>query len=516
MLPKQVVTYLKQEYLRRRPFCFLVDSEYRLKQAWVGLDPLSICDLSEGDDTLDKAPFLLGALSERVQVLPFVSTAQGDVFEVHTIPSEVDHFVVVLDASEDHHALRDTQQLANEDRLQGANQRKLIERQSELIADLVEAKSELDHRQREAERSNAEKNEFIAMMSHEFRTPVASIINYADLALDQKATASDIRKSSEAIGRASRHLASLVETVLDDAKLESEHALKKTPFEVMSMVSDLSTIMAPLAAEKGLSFAAFLADSVPSFLYADEVSLRQILVNLLGNAVKYTNQGSVRLNIDWESGNLKATVVDTGPGISSADQAKIFQAFERGSDANAQAAGTGLGLAITMDLIKRMDGELNISSFIGEGCTIQMDVPAAIAEGVDVGEAILPTHAAKLNSSEPTSILICDDDEDMLELYQYYLHRAGYGLILAKDARDAVVKTLAYSPDIVLMDIFTPTMNGHEAAKELREAGFSNPIIAVTGTKVSEAEKKVFNDYLRKPFQMSELLEKIYISIQDD
>ena len=171
----------------------------------------------------------------------------------------------MLDASEDHHALRDTQQLANEDRLQGANQRKLIERQSELIADLVEAKSELDHRQREAERSNAEKNEFIAMMSHEFRTPVASIINYADLALDQKATASDIRKSSEAIGRASRHLASLVETVLDDAKLESEHALKKTPFEVMSMVSDLSTIMAPLAAEKGLSFAAFLADSVPSF-----------------------------------------------------------------------------------------------------------------------------------------------------------------------------------------------------------------------------------------------------------
>ena len=103
-----------------------------------------------------------------------------------------------------------------------------------------------------------------------------------------------------------------------------------------------------------------------------------------------------------------------------------------------------------------------------------------------------------------------------MELYQYYLHRAGYGLILAKDARDAVGKTLAYSPDIVLMDIFTPTMNGHEAAKELREAGFSNPIIAVTGTKVSEAEKNVFNDYLRKPFQMSELLEKIYISIQDD
>jgi len=510
MLPEQAVTYLQEEYLKsRKPFCFLVNSEYQLKQVWGGLDPLAICNLNEGDDVLDKAPFLLGALSDQIQILPFVSNARGDVFEVHTVPSAGDHFVVILDASTEHRALQSVQQVANEDRLLGVNQRKLIQRQSELIADLIETKSELDHRQREAERSNAEKNEFIAMMSHEFRTPVASIINYADLALDCNASPSDIRKSSEAISRASRHLASLVDTVLDDARFETERAVKKIPFEVVSMVGDLSTIMAPLAAEKGLSFAAFLADSVPRFLYADEVRLRQILVNLLGNAVKYTSVGGVKLSVEWFDGNLQATVVDSGPGISKEDQVRVFQAFERGNDANAQASGTGLGLAITMNLIKQLQGEIEIDSSLGEGCTIRMNTPASIAENLDISETILPTHATKFNAAKPASILICDDDEDMLELYEYYLHRAGYGLILARDAREAVAKALAYSPDMVLMDIFTPKMNGREAAQQLRKAGFTNAILAVTANNTDGAEYDIFNDSLRKPFQMPALLEKI-------
>ena len=510
MLPEKVIAYLQENYLKtRKPFCFLITSEYKLKQVWGGIDPLAICNLEEGDTVLDNAPFLLGTLTNQIQVLPFISNARGDVFEVHTVPAAEDHFVVILDAREEHSALQHTQQVANEDRLLGANQRKLIQRQSELIGDLIEAKSELDHRQREAERSNAEKNEFIAMMSHEFRTPLASIINYADLALDHNATASDIRKSSEAVARASRHLASLVDTVLDEAKFESERAVKETPFEAISMVNDLATIMAPLAAEKELSFAAYLSESVPKFLYADEVCLRQILVNLLGNAVKYTNAGGVKLNIDWLQGNLQATVVDTGPGISAADQERIFQAFERGNDTGSDVSGTGLGLAISMNLVKQMEGRLDIKSSAGEGCLIQVSVPASIAENLDISETILPTHAAKLNATKPASILICDDDEDMLELYEYYLHRAGYGLILAKDASEAVAKTLAYFPDMVLMDIFTPKMNGREAAERLRKAGFSNPILAVTANNIEGDEYEIFNDGLRKPFQMPELLRKI-------
>lgn len=507
MLPPEVVSYLESSYLgSRQPCCFSIDANYQLKKCWSNTELLGLDSLDEGASVIDCAPFLLGTLIDKVNVLPFVNDSQGNSFEVHCIPNGQDYFVLLLDVRGEHKNLQQTQQIANELRLIGVSQKKMIRRQSELINDLVETKSELDHKRREAERSNAKKNEFIAMMSHEFRTPLASIINYSDLALDKYVTPVDIRKSSEAISRASRHLAALVDTILDQAQLETENnATKERPFEVVGLVNDLTTIMAPMAAEKGLSFAAYLHDKVPNYLLADENGLRQILVNLLGNAVKFTANGSVTLEIDWQNGSVLATVTDTGSGIEPEDKDRIFRAFERGYDQD-QNTGTGLGLAISLDLASQMDGKIDIESEQGVGSAICLSVPAQVANDLDIPVSLSLDHSESFNASKEASILICDDDEDMRELYEYYLHRAGYGLILAKDGREAVAKVSVASPDLVLMDIFTPRLSGLEAAEYLRKSGFTNPIIAVSASHIDDVQQSPFNDRLQKPFQMPELL----------
>ena len=510
-LPDEIIEYLQSDYLsKRRPFCFLIDAEYKLGQIWGEIELPAFQALETGDNMLDRAPFLLGTLGAEIEVLPFVTNSDGDIFEVHTLPHGDRHLVVILDASHEHAFLQARQQTANEVRLLHASQQKLISRQRDLIGDLIEAKSELDHRRREAERNNETQSRFIAMMSHEFRTPLASIINYSDLALDEGATAKDVRRSGEAIARASRHLTSLVDTVLDEARLEAGRVqITEVPFDVHMLVDDMAAIMAPLAAEKGLAFAAYLGDTVPPCLLADVVFLRQILINLLGNAVKFTDAGGVTLRINWQQDTLNATIVDTGPGIELADQERIFQAFERGGDMTSGVPGAGLGLAISLDLARLMRGQISLESEFGSGCTISVSVPAPAVERRDRSDTILPQPAEEFRASRPSSILLCDDDEDMLALSEYYLHRAGYGLILARDGLEAVEKALAYSPDLILMDINTPRLSGSDAATRLREAGFTNPILALTASDIRQIKNDSFTASLRKPIQMPELLAQI-------
>ena len=254
-LPDEISQYLRAVFENsRNPLCFRIDPEYKLLDSWGPNAVYGFDDVRGGADMLGQAPFLFGLLGSDIEVLPFVTTPNGGTIEVHILPHGHDYFVVILSAAQEHDFHQRRQQTANELKLLHASQRKLISRQRALIGDLVEAKAELDHRRREAERSNANKNQFIAMMTHEFRTPLSSIINYADLALEPDTGDADIRKSSEAIARASRHLLSLVETVLDEARLEAgQLKVRERVFDLQALLDDLSTIMAPLAAEKGIS-----------------------------------------------------------------------------------------------------------------------------------------------------------------------------------------------------------------------------------------------------------------------
>ena len=203
--------------------------------------------------------------------------------------------------------------------------------------------------------------------------------------------------------------------------------------------------------------------------------------------MRHTVDGDVRLTVDYHDGRLVATVSDTGPGISADDQEKVFQAFERGG--RTDASGAGLGLTITLRLAKLMGGEISLDSLPGEGCTVSLHIPVASVVGVDNAvSTALPTPTEDTVATRPLSILICDDDEDMLALIEHYLHRSGYGLVTTSDSSEAIAKTLKYDPDLVLMDCNVPGISGVDAATQLRRQGYDKPIVALTASQLSDDE----------------------------
>lgn len=508
--PQRVIDYLQGTFAASsRPVCFLIDGEYRLLESW---GDASWCDMTStraGDDMLTHAPFLLESLSDGPSILEFVSISSGAVAHVHIVPVDANYYVILLDAKQARDAIQQQQQSVNELKLLHASQQRLIMRQRDLISELVEARAELDHHRKDAERSSLSKGEFIAMMSHEFRTPLASIINYASLASESADVDNRVRKSIETIERSARHLTALVEAVLDEARLDAGQLdLVKKEFDLHALLAELAAMMAPMAADKELSFVCSVDAAVPKVICADEVRFRQILINLLGNAIKFTEVGSIQLFTTFADGRLVSSVTDTGPGISFADQEKVFRAFERGGEQ--QSSGAGLGLTISLRLAKLMGGEISLDSTPGQGCTVAVNLPVSIGgEGETPSATVLGAPPEESHATQAVTVLVCDDDEDMLALIEYYLHRAGYGLIVTNNGADAVAKTLAYQPDIVLMDCSLPGISGPEVAIELRSQGFAKPIVAHTASRLAEEDQACFTRYFRKPAEMNALLQEI-------
>ncbi len=509
-LPDNVSAYVRDQILSSaRPFCFLIDADYSLIDTWGDAAWCELDGVQPGADMREVTEFLVGLPLSEQQVLRFVRSSTGAIAHVHLVPDGGQCYVVLLDAREEHDATQLKQQSMNELRLMHARQNLLIGRQRDLITELVETRSELDHHRKEAERASENKSRFIAGMSHEFRTPLASIINYTELAKEPDADGDVMRKSLETIERSARHLTSLVDALLDDAGLAAGHfELQEHAFDCYELFADVAAMMAPMAAEKGLSFATLVDPDVPALVRADEVRLRQILINLLSNSIKFTVEGNVQLLASFANSRLVITVTDTGPGISVEDQERVFQAFERGSGRS--ETGLGLGLTITLRLVQLMGGECSLDSTPGDGCTVSVHVPVGVdSEPLTSADAALPNPGQDALATVPVSVLVCDDDEDMLALIEHYLHRSGYGLITASDSSEAIAKTMKFDPDLVLMDCNLPGIGGVDAARLLRRQGFKKPIVALTASALGDAEKNVFTRFFRKPAPMQELLGEV-------
>ena len=508
--PQSVIEYLQEKFsAETTPVCFLIDADYKVVNSWGDGAWCDLESIKAGANVLDFAPYLYNSLSDQPGKIEYISLPGGIVAHAHTIPADEGFYAVLLNAKEDHDSIQKQQQSVNELRLLHASQQRLISRQRDIISELVEAKAELDHLRKDAERSSFSKGEFIAVMSHEFRTPLASIINYADLAREPDATENNVQKSIEAIARSARHLTALVEAVLDEARLDAgQLELRETEFDLHDLLENMSAMMAPMAADKELSFSCAIDKAVPQHIYADEVRLRQILINLLGNAIKFTVDGGIQITTTYADGRLVSSVADTGPGISSEDQERVFQAFERGTKAN--DAGAGLGLTISLRLAQLMGGEISLDSTPGLGCTVAVNLPVSIgSDSREVFAEALTAPPEESFANKAVSVLVCDDDEDMLALVEYYLHRAGYGIVIATNGTDAVAKSVAYEPDIVLMDCNLPGLSGIEAVTKLRQSGYEKPVIALTASKLSEEDQRKFTMCFRKPAPMQELLAEI-------
>jgi PAS domain S-box-containing protein len=376
-----------------------------------------------------------------------------------------------------------------------------------------------------AEEASLAKTRFLANMSHEIRTPLGLIMGFTELALDQKAGSDDLMVFLKTIQRNGQLLSELIGEVLDLAKIESKKIeIENVQFSVKDLVNETVGNFKNQAVEKGIALKLTLSQSLPALIVTDVTKLRQILVNLISNAVKFTPSGEVVVLVDYfkktlpnSSDKIKFTIRDTGIGISAEQRKNLFRAFSQGdSSMTRKYGGSGLGLTLSRELAQALGGEVDIlnsepncgTTFVCEIKVLEdtQKMPIELQKKMES----LDIHFARLDD---VRVLLIDDSKDNQALFTSYLTKSGALVDLAENGLDGVKKALKSDYDILLMDIQMPIMNGHEATIELRKKGYIRPIIALTAHAFREerelAFKEGFDDYVTKPVNRTTLIESI-------
>jgi PAS domain S-box-containing protein len=387
---------------------------------------------------------------------------------------------------------------------------------------------ELRRARHAAEAANRAKSEFLANLSHEIRTPLNTIVGITDLLADNSANA-ERRQYLEMLRRASGILLGLVGDVLDLSKIEAGRIdLRKAPLHLHELVNDAVQLLQPAAAKKGLDLTAIILPEVPQTVVGDQNRLRQILLNLLGNAIKFTEKGSVtaRVENDLVPGMILFTIIDTGIGIPAARLASVFEDFEQADpEISRQYGGTGLGLGIARRLVDLMDGRLWVESEPGRGSrfhfTVRLERPFAEPTSGSPRRDDSPVPG----TSEPSPparraarILLVDDSDDNRALFGFYLKHTPYQLDMADNGAVAVLKFQSNPYDLVIMDLQMPVLDGYEATRAIREFEAERrrpptPILALTAHALDEKLERSLADgctgFLTKPVTREQLMTAI-------
>lgn len=398
-----------------------------------------------------------------------------------------------------------------------------------------------------AERANRTKSEFLANMSHEIRTPMTAILGFADLLLEDELqqaddviiynTQIDRPETIRTIQKNGLHLLEIINGILDLSKIEAgKLEVHPVACSVSGIVDHVITMMSVRAEEKNLKLECKNQLVEQDRVLADETRLRQVLVNLIGNAVKFTDAGGVSLTVCSVAGSdsqasmqLQFDVVDSGIGMTEEQIARLFQPFTQAdSSTTRRFGGTGLGLTISRKLAKLMGGKLDIvSSQVGEGTHFRLTIPlhpASEAESVltqstaDLREVTMSSPQSGRSQLEGLKILLAEDGIDNQRLISHILRNAGADVILCENGELAVRRIRQAMEqdekiDVVLMDMQMPVLDGYQASERLRDIGFTNPIIAITANAMSEDRGKCIeagcDDYASKPINRPDLLNTI-------
>ena len=368
-----------------------------------------------------------------------------------------------------------------------------------------------------AEKLAETKTQFLANMSHEIRTPMNAIIGFSDLALfDEMPTKT--RSYLQDINTASNHLLTILNDILDISKLDAGHmSIIPRPFDLNDLLTSIYNLFVKAAQAKGLVLSLDIAKNIPDKLMGDSVRLRQVLINLLGNAIKFTQQGEVKLNVTLQhlsatEARLLFSVHDTGIGISAAQQDKLFKPFSQVDDGFSRSyEGTGLGLVISQELIQLMGGHISLVSNPEVGSCFSFELLLPLASQVTV-EYSKPSQEIEAALLKGIKILVVEDDAFNQKIVNLLLTRYGASLTFADNGLEALAKLEQDNFDVVLMDLHMPAMNGFEATLEIRkQARYAQlPVIAFSAGVTDEEKQSCLtvgmNDFVAKPINKVELL----------
>lgn len=393
------------------------------------------------------------------------------------------------------------------------------------LADQKRSQQSLDEARKLAEAANNTKSEFLANMSHEIRTPMSAIMGYLEI-LSRNLTQPDDLKCISVIRHNSQFLLDIINDILDISKIEAgKLALHKKRFQPAKLLADVRSLMDVRAAEKDLELSIHFDGKIPKTIRSDDKRLKQILVNLLGNAIKFTESGAIELRVSYvaDQESLSLEVTDTGIGMSPKLIGRLFQPFTQGdSSLNREFSGTGLGLNISQRLAHLLGGEIKVASEVGKGSKFSLRIATGSLKNVPLVNpnlSVINADAQDLSSGDlPTlsgRILVVDDRRDIRHIAKLIVQDAGGLVDEAEDGKRAIEAieraSIEGDPfDLIVMDMQMPVMDGYEATRRLRQSGFDRPIIALTAHAMRGDRQRCLDagctDYLTKPLDRTGFL----------
>jgi CheY-like chemotaxis protein/nitrogen-specific signal transduction histidine kinase len=387
------------------------------------------------------------------------------------------------------------------------------------ITERIAASRALKDAKDAAEAASRAKSAFLANMSHELRTPLNSIIGFSDVLHGEAGLSKDQKDILAIIHKSGDHLLGLINDVLEIAKIEAGGVtLESAPFDINRLILDVTDMLRLRAQEKGLQLQIDRSSGFPRYIVADEAKLRQILINLISNAIKATVQGGVLLRLGFKrnhAGHLLIEVADTGCGISPQDQARILEPFVQLGKEGAQQ-GTGLGLAIIRQFVELMGGSLALTSAVGQGSTFRVDIPVRLARPEEIPPAASQARGevTGLAPGQPACrVLVAEDQFENRLLLLRLLEHAGFEVRLAENGAEAVEQFQTWHPHFVWMDKRMPVMDGVEAARHIRAlaGGEAVKIAAVTAFTFREEDEELmaagFDAIVHKPYRPEQIFE---------
>ena len=403
------------------------------------------------------------------------------------------------------------------------NQLEVALQQAELLKQTQEQSEALERAAVAADAANRAKSEFLASMSHELRTPLNAILGFTQLMSRDRALSREHQEQLKTINRAGEHLLALINDILEMSKIEAGRTtLNENTFNLATMLESLESMLRLKAQSKGLQLIFDIAEDLPLVVEADEGKLRQVLINIIGNAIKFTKSGGVSLRAGVETSEppnfqLRFEIEDTGPGIAPEEMDSLFEAFAQTKTGRESQQGTGLGLPISRKFVELMGGEIRVSSTVGKGTLFSFDILTTGCSNDKICVRKVPEQKVTsiVNDTNKYRILVVDDLSNNRQFLVALLTSIGFEVREAENGEAALSAWSNWKPHLILMDMRMPVIDGYEATKQIKatEEGQTTIVIALTASAFEEERQQILNagcdDFVPKPFREEVLLEKI-------